>query len=317
MADSGKFGDDIQRYAGNLKGDWFSPVDHDLLTKCNSWLVEGIRDLVKRATNVDASLAIKFSVDKSDYTATTTGDATGRYYTPYDSDSYGDVLQIYLKDTTTKKKYMANQVSRLGEAYLGDTNSIYYATKESPSWFPAGLSVHVYPNDVGTTAGFIQVYYDTSVTTASDAIANFPADYYIFPVLFTAKQVLKYKLSAMRDRLPDVPNYDGYALPVATASADASSTGVNETVTQASTVDGYSQTNSQATDYNEGWNAVRWYIENEEDLEIASAKMNELNAEQQVFATDYQWLQNQLTLVNEEYEQRFVASFGIMTGGQE
>ena len=45
--------------------------------------------------------------------------------------------------------------------------------------------------------------------------------------------------------------------------------------------------------------------------------MNELNAEQQVFATDYQWLQNQLTLVNEEYEQRFVASFGIMSGGQE
>ena len=208
MADSGKFGDDIQRYSGNLLGDWKSPVDHDLLTKCNSWLVEGVRDTIKRVTQVDGSLAVKFSVDKSDYVATVTGDGTGRYYTPFDSDEYGDVLQLYLKDNTSKKKYMANQVSRLGEAYLGDTNSIYYATKESPSWFPMGLSVHIYPNDSNTTAGFIQVFYDNSIATSDTEIDSFPADYYIFPILFTAKQELNYKLGAMRDRLHDTPNYD-------------------------------------------------------------------------------------------------------------
>lgn len=303
------FGDDIQRYSGNLLGDWSSPIDHDLVSKCNHWLVEGIRDTVKRVAQVDGSLAVKFSVDKSDYVATVTSDSAGRYYTPFDSAQYGDVLQLYLKDNGTLKKYMANRVDRIGEAYLGDTNSIYYATKESPSWFPMGVSIHVYPNDSATTAGFIQVYYDTSVTTASNTIDNFPADYYIFPILFTAKQVLKYKLGAMRDRLPDTPNYRVYSNPSSSATTSNGVTTIahDDTVTPTDTQDSYY----------DGWNAVRYYIESEEDIEIAGAKMQELTAEQQLFATDYQWLQNQLASVTEEYEQRFMASFGVMSGGQE
>ena len=63
MADSGKFGDDIQRYSGPLRGDWYSPVDHDLITKCSSWLVESIRHFIKRVERTDPSQLIKFTID--------------------------------------------------------------------------------------------------------------------------------------------------------------------------------------------------------------------------------------------------------------
>ena len=318
MADSGKFGDDIQRHSGTLRGDWYAPVDHDLITKCNSWLIESIRHFIKRVERTDPTQLVKFTIDVKP-SGTTTSDSTGSYYDVFGNNSdvtganYGKVLRVYRKDHNNSKKYMAREVDRMQEAYLGDTNSIYYATIQSPAWFRAGQSIHVYPKSTTSQdVGFIQVYYDTTVTTNSSDIDYFPDEYYIFPILHTASQVINYKLSAMRDRLPDAPNYDGYGLPATTATE---TTGVNDNVTQASTVAGYSQTATQATAYNEGWNAVRWYIESEEDVELASAKMQELTAEQQLFVTDYQWLQGQLQLTQQEFEQRFAAAFGVV-GGQ-
>ena len=113
----------------------------------------------------------------------------------------------------------------------------------------------------------------------------------------------------MRDRLPDTPNYRVYSNPSSSATTSNGVTTIahDDTVTPTDTQDSYY----------DGWNAVRYYIESEEDIEIAGAKMQELTAEQQLFATDYQWLQNQLASVTDEYEQRFMAGFGVMSGGQE
>lgn len=299
------FGDDIQRNAGNLLGDWKSPIDHDLPTKCDSWLVEGVRYIANRVKQTDANQLFKFAEDRdTGLTSETTTDSAGTKYKVFHESNYGEVLYVYKKDSAGKK-YISKEVDRMIAPYLGDTNSIYYATAQSPAHFISGDFMTVYPSGSGTD-GFIQVRYDTALTTASTDIAYFPDELHILPILYASEQVLKYKLSVMRDRLPDAPNYDGYT----------------EVGTSGSTVDGVTTTSTSNTgtetltglEYGEGWNAVRFYIENEEDIEIAGAKMQELNAEQQLFVTDYSWLQGQLQEVKEEFEQQFGAAFGVLGG---
>ena len=52
-----------------------------------------------------------------------------------------------------------------------------------------------------------------------------------------------------------------------------------------------------------GWEAVRYYIETEEDIELSQAEMNALTAEMQQFMGRYQWLQGQQVKLQQEYEQ--------------
>ena len=124
----------------------------------------------------------------------------------------------------------------------------------------------------------------TNAGTTSSAIANFPSEWYRAVILFAAKRLCDAKLMDMRDQL---------------ATLSDSSDG-----THASPVEG-----------TQGWEKVRYYIEDDEDVELASAKAQAMTGEQQQFALDYKWLQGQRQIIAQEYDQMF--QFEGMTREQE
>ncbi len=138
----------------------------------------------------------------------------------------------------------------------------------------------------GTSASANIVQYgavsDANQTTS--AIANFPKEWYRAVILYSAKKLCDKKLMDMRDTLATISD-----------SFDASHSNPSE--------------NSQ------GWEKVRYYIEDDEDVELASAKSGAMTAEQQQFALDYKWLQSQRQIIAQEYDQMF--QFEGMTRGQD
>ena len=128
----------------------------------------------------------------------------------------------------------------------------------------------------GTTPSNKIVTYGavSNAGTTSSAIENFPAEWYRAVILFAAKRLCDAKLMDMRDSL---------------ATLSDSSDGGHADPAEAS----------------QGWEKVRYYIEDDEDVELASAKAQAMTAEQTQFALDYKWLQSQRQIIAQEYDQMF------------
>ena len=134
----------------------------------------------------------------------------------------------------------------------------------------------------GTTgsANIVQYGAVSNAGTASSAIANFPAEWYRAVILYAAKKLCDKKLMDMRDTL-------------------------------ASKSDSYDASHADPVEASQGWEKVRDYIEDDEDVELAGAKAQAMTAEQAQFALDYKWLQGQRQIIAQEYEQMF--QFEAMT----
>ena len=255
----------------------------------------------------------------------------------------GAVNNVVLYENATQKHFQAFHGHKKNRHKYADPNSIYYAEKESPVWFLDEGRVWVYPFDNveylveiftfdyprhGVTwsgvASWIESDYDedsskwvvnddtggpgygapqfnadtTAVysplsaihdwivmkdefnVTPAKGVANLPTPKYYERIpekytqgvaLYVAKELLKYRLRKLHNALPQMADYS--------ASQDAAS----------STAD--------------GWERVRWYIEGDEDPELAQIKMAELNGEQQQILTKYQWYQQQVEILNNKYKQ--------------
>ena len=53
----------------------------------------------------------------------------------------------------------------------------------------------------------------------------------------------------------------------------------------------------------QGWEKVRYWIEEEEDSELAASHSQSLTAEMQQFVQEYQWYQSQQAMLKQEYNQ--------------
>ncbi len=75
---------------------------------------------------------------------------------------------------------------------------------------------------------------------------------------------------------------------------------------QIPSLDDYSTLTSDSNEFTEtensnGWQKVRFYVESEEDAELANIKMSELNGQQQSWVLKYQWYGQQKQLVDSLY----------------
>ena len=128
----------------------------------------------------------------------------------------------------------------------------------------------------GTAASANIVTYGavSNAGSSSSSIANFPAEWYRAVILYAAKKLCDKKLMDMRDKL-------------ATLS------------------DSYDGGHSEPAEASQGWEKVRYYIEDDEDVELAGSKAQAMSGEQQQFALDYKWLQSQRQIIAQEYDQMF------------
>ena len=255
----------------------------------------------------------------------------------------GAINNIVLYEIATQKHFQAFHGHKKNRHKYSDPNSIYYAEKESPVWFLDEGKIWVYPFDStlymvevftfdyprhgvtwSGTASWIASDYDedsskwpvnddtggpgygapqfaidtTAVYSPLSAIHNWvamkdemtndpsggiynlptpqfderiPEKYNQGIAIYVAKELIKYRMRKLHEALPQMADYSG--------------------------------TQSDPPSSADGWERVRWYIEQDEDTELAQIKMAELNGEQQQVLTKYQWYQQQAEILNNKYKQ--------------
>ena len=108
-----------------------------------------------------------------------------------------------------------------------------------------------------------------------------PEKYNVAIALFVAQELMKYRMRTMYKQIPTVADYSGVV-------SESDSTAL-----------------SAPEESSDGWEKVRWYVEIDEDPELAQIKMAELNGEQQQFVQRYQWYAAQYKDFATRYQQFF------------
>ena len=184
------------------------------------------------------------------------------------------------------------EATALEKHVVSDSNSIYAATEMDPVYFTENRQLTVIPNHTVNSGEFeflgIESHdtLDTTYTYPNALISSgdviMPQDFCIYLVLYTAVKLVEIKLAKMNDGLSTMIDEDTKgATPNLTTD---SATAVN------------------------GWEAVRFYIQDEEDVELAGAKLQELTAEQQQWSLEYQWYQERLSRLKSEYLEPFASA---------
>ena len=113
-----------------------------------------------------------------------------------------DVVRLNADDGTAE----ALKCSPVNAAYRSNvvnTDSIYYAGKDSPVYYVDNGVLSVKPTPTATQTATISIVLpDASVAGSESAIANFPSDLYHAVILYAAIQLLHNKMAALNSKLP-------------------------------------------------------------------------------------------------------------------
>ena len=113
-----------------------------------------------------------------------------------------DVVRLNADDGTAE----ALKCSPVNAAYRSNvvnTDSIYYAGKDSPVYYVDNGVLTVKPTPTATQTATISIVLpDASVAGSESAITNFPSDLYHAVILYAAIQLLHNKMAALNSKLP-------------------------------------------------------------------------------------------------------------------
>lgn len=170
------------------------------------------------------------------------------------------------------------------------SGSIYEATEMSPVYWVENQKLNVLPDHTVNSGEFM--YYGVVAPDSIDADDTYPAtpmtdgeilmphDFAMSLVIYLAMRLVERKLVTMNDALATMIDEDD--APIApTLSGEGSPKG--------------------------GWEVVRYYVHDEEDPELSGAKIQELGAEQQQWAMEYQWYQDRYQKLKSEYLEPFAS----------
>ena len=223
-----------------------------------------------------------------------------------------------------------------------NSNSILYATAESPVWYMDSNKIFIAPSQAATmtfyvetvdyptkamywsnslddTLDYSETYYTMHDGKGSEVTKNLEVvDHYIVMANSTeADEVNDTVTGALFDighdrklRVPEKYNV-AIALFVAIELMRYRKRVLWDKLppvkdyTQNTVDSGSSYTYADAQENSDGWEKVRWYIEKDEDSELTQIKIASLNGEQQKFVLDYQWYQNTEAELVQKYQQFF------------
>ena len=250
----------------------------------------------------------------------------------------GEVIRATYQ--TSVGEYDAQEESASLSSQMKDSGSIYYATNTSPKYtFPGADTIQFYPT-YGSTGIIIKVYQlpdqYASISVSHSAITNFPTDYLVLPVLYTAYKIFHKKLVDLGSSLPTDLEVDG---------VDGDATKVFDAITDLATLVDVDDTTF--LDLTSFFTSLASLIDVEEDVELAQAKIGEITTkltevnqelqnkiakigvEEREFGqnlaknlqayttliqklnTDYQWLASQYTNIKSEYNEKIATLLGI------
>ena len=161
-----------------------------------------------------------------------------------------------LVDAERNGKRCCVGIARLANEYV-NSSSIYYATDASPIVYIRNSRAFIKPSPAAVAQGTINRVVKGSVTDATPAIASFPEDMYRIVVLFAAAKVCLAKTNNERAKFP----IDMEATSAFTLIADMSTAGVTVSYDLATELA-----------------ALKAYINTDEDVELAAAKVAEITS---------------------------------------
>jgi len=182
------------------------------------------------------------------------------------------------------------------EADLQDDNSLNKATAEYPRFIRSNSKIYVYPTI--TTENYISVtkvvYGTASTVEGNGVISNFPSGMYPMVVCHAAMNTLIEKMAEKK------------------TAGDIDSLGdLAQTGTEISDPD--SPTNAELSNPDNYFARLRDLINNEEDLELASAQIEKIKAYLTWYSqtieeskTDYTWMTERLLILKDRYEKMFL-----------
>jgi len=165
------------------------------------------------------------------------------------------------------------KVPSLFRGRVQDSTDMHYALASDPVFYIEQNAAVVKPDPATDKGTLMYVGYPTidASSTVFGAVDYFPDEYEYLIVLYAAIKELQNQQSDMKSVLATHNEYDG-------------------------------DSPTDITDAHNGWRAVRYYIETEEDVELSMAEIQALTAEMQQFVARYQWLQQQQVKLQQEWD---------------
>ena len=242
-------------------------------------LREGVRDVVNKMIVLRPEEVSKFTA--------TTDSAAGTSVA-----KTGKILSVMREHADTSILRKCTPISPNARYEATDSDSLFYRSEINPGYYELNGAIHTVPvaaesgdNNVVVT----QVTYDAGLiggdTYGGGNIENFPVDYEHLVVLYAAIQSLQVAMSnsvvSLSISSPATPVLSTITFTSINSSLDASApVFTTASVSAASTYTGSapSYTNQVvAPDFSQ----VNTYIDTSEDTELASAKLQEINAQLQ------------------------------------
>jgi hypothetical protein len=309
----------------NKAGEWTDEIAGSLSTEMSQWTKAAVQDIIQMIEMTSPLDHALFTVSRklsNNGITIDTGSVSGAYLT----DGSGASFQ-----------------ARKGEKFLAhkyqDANSIHYASNIDPVWFLDDGKFYIYPFD-GSHSAYVTTYdyprHGAYWTGDEDTLHWTTADY-INRVHYSEYDEQDIPKVANKVKYRSLSAIDGYVVMEDTLTSILPNSSVSEPEPTYErrvpekynkaiaiyiamelykyrlrvmydklppSVD-YSGTLSTPAEGSHGWEKVRWYVDEDEDTELAQLKMAELNAEQQAWMVQFQWYKEQLGNLSKEYQQFF------------
>ena len=113
------------------------------------------------------------------------------------------IIDVVRKTASNGEDLKCSPINAAFRSNAANTDSIYYASKNSPVYYISNAVLHVLPlPDANETATVSIVLPDTAVDHNDTTISNFPSEMYHGVILYAAAQLLHHKMSALNAKLP-------------------------------------------------------------------------------------------------------------------
>ena len=251
-------------------------------TAMDQWAADACKEIINR---LPRDLKMKCATRSTLNASTTT----------LDLDSKGAILHAtrLSADSGGYEKACRRIDGRYGDL-TNDSNDLhYYATATDPVYFITNNSsgnptLFVRPNPTNAQPSYIHhISYPTVDVSADSTIANFPDEAEYLVVLYTSMKALHQQMNSKQSDLPSL------ALPPAPTSPTLSTTAVSfsqaaPTFTKPAVALDFAQVNT--------------YIDTNEDVELSSAKLQEISAQLNEFNSNINNEQTEFNKENVEYQ---------------
>ena len=178
-----------------------------------------------------------------------------------------EILGVMRDDGTINQPCRRIPSSMSGRAQ--DSAEMIYGTTSDPVWWIVNniLSIYPEPSSEGAT---VQTLAYPAVAYSDSSITKFPDEAEYLVPLYAAVKTLQNKMASMMDEIPRNSDQDG---TFTTASASS-----------------------------QGYEKVRYMLENSEDIELAGGVLSSLTNEMQQFMAEYKWYQEQQAKLQADYD---------------